>query len=154
MRCVALRAAPEQAVRARVLAAAAAQLSGAQLDAALREAQLIKSENHRAEVLVALAPRLSGAQLDAALAAARVALTAKHACELLSSLMESDPKTHLPAIRLCLLYMLESKLTQGTSAGVLVLIGLEFPCWTIVGPNTVTALARHIVEIGHQWRWL
>ena len=144
--------------RARALAALAPQLSGTQLGEALGVARAIKNERDRVVALVALAPRLSGdvktAVLDEALAVARDAGAAEGLNTLLGLLVEADPMTCVSEIRQCLVSILDAQLAQGTCSEVLELINPEVLRWTIVGPDTVEALARHIVEIGHQWRWL
>ena len=148
-----------QGCRAEVLAALAPLSSGKAKAAVLNEAlarRRGKVQGGRAEALGGLAAQLSGkaksAVLDEALAAARaIEDAATRLKTLLRMLVEANRKTCLREIRQCLVSIVDAQFAQGASYNF---IDPEVLRWTIVGPDTLAALARHIVEMGHRWRWL
>ena len=139
-----------------MLAALAPQLSGQQLDEALAAARAIEGEGGRARVLAALAPQLSGQQLDEALAATRAIKHGGFRAQALVALRsKKDQKVHVREIRRCLVDLLSEQLSPQRREEVFQWISnMDVFRVPILGAETIAALARHIVEISHRWRWL
>jgi|APLak6261658528_1056013.scaffolds.fasta_scaffold00295_2 hypothetical protein len=152
------------------------------LDEALAAAQAIGDERHRASALTDLVPQLRGKlQRDVfreALAVARgiekelyreprltaLAALAPQIWEIGNSAeclnrplavpLETDPKIRAE-IRRSLVDRLAALVAQGKRAPLFYEIAnTNVVCEPIMGAETIAALARHIIEINRQWRWV